>query len=210
MKMKIFCALLTVGFTAIVACSMAAQETPQPVQAAIRTKQPAKRPAKNAHKVWSNDDFESSHASTSKDPASSKETATSAQPTATSSVPAITVNKDSETKKAATPAQPAATGDVSTAPAPQAPPSIKLPETVELTKQAIYEETQDTRDVRESLSQVKEKLYASTDGPKPGMQSQIDRYNKVIDANEADLKILQDHLQKLLAKQAAGNSTSPK
>jgi hypothetical protein len=210
MKTKLPCALLTAGFAVIAACSMAAQETPQPVQGATRTKQPAKRPAKKVHKVWSNDDFESSHASASKGPAPSKETATSAQPTPTGSVPAITANKNSETKKAATPAQPAATGKVSTAAASPAQPSIKLPETIEQTKQVIYEETQDTRDVTESLNQLKEKLNSSPDGRKAEMQIQIGRYNKVIEANEADLKILQDHLQKLLAKQAAGNSKSSK
>ncbi|HEY2545993.1 MAG TPA: hypothetical protein VGI46_08005 [Candidatus Acidoferrum sp.] len=51
---------------------------------------------------------------------------------------------------------------------------------------------------------------SSPEAQKTQKHAEIERSAKLIDANEADLKLLQDHLQKLLAKQPAANPTAPK
>jgi hypothetical protein len=189
MKMKLSCALLTVGFAVIVACSMAAQETPRPVKAAIRTKQPAKPPAKKSHKVWSNDDMATLRTPEDKY-LEAKETTPAPQPTA---VPTASAKPAPPTK----------------APAP-ASTSIKLPDTIEQTEQVIGENTQYIVDSNNRLRQLKAELGATPETQRALKQAEIERCAKLIEETEAGLKILQDHLQKLRAKQPVGNSTSSK
>lgn len=187
--MKLFRAILAAGFSLSAACSMAAQQTPQPTQAALRPKPPtAKSAPKKAHKVWSNDNI-----ATLRTPEDEHLDATQAPSPAQPTVPAASTAPNSPAKPAAQPST-----------------SIKLPETVEKTEQAIRENTQDIRDAEDRLRQLESELTVTPEPQKTQKQAEIKRSEKLIEDAEADLKILQNHLQKLRATQSGNHTPSPK
>lgn len=188
MKMKLFRAILVAGLSLSVARSMAGQQTPQPTQAAPRPRRStAKSAPKNAHKVWSNDNI------------------------AALRTPEDKYLEAEQASPASQPAAPAASPARSSPAKPSAQPStIKLPETIEKTEQAIRENTQDIHDAEDRLRQLESELTATPEPQKTQKQAEIKRNEKLIEDAEADVKILQDHVQKLRAPQSGNRTPSPK
>lgn len=187
-KMKLFRAILVAGVSLSVAHSMGAQQTAQPAQAAPRPKRSvAKSAPKNAHKVWSNDNI-----AALRTPEDKYLEAEEASPAAQPTVPAAPTAPSSPAKPAAQPS------------------TVKLPETIEKTEQAIRENSQDIRDAQDRLRQLESELTVTPEPQKTQKQAEIKRNEKLIEDAEADLKILQDHLQKLRATQPRNRTPSPK
>lgn len=195
--MKVFRTIVVAGFSAFLGCSIAAQQTPQPTQEAPRTKKPAAKPApRNAHKVWSNDNIATLR--TPEDKYVEAKVASPVAPAAQPPTPAVTSTPSVPTASAA---------PVKSAALPST--SIKLPDTIEKTQQVIRENTQDIHDAEDRLRQLKSELTATPEPQKTQKQAEIERTAKLIADAEADLKTLQDHLQKLRATESAKRTSSP-
>ncbi|HKV25000.1 MAG TPA: hypothetical protein VJN93_10460 [Candidatus Acidoferrum sp.] len=160
------------------AMQTAAQEIPRPTPAALRAKEYSRPVLKKRHMVWTNDDLIAMR--TPEDlylQAREKESE-------------VLQRKASTSSDAKDPIVPA----------------VKLPATIAATEQSIREDQQDVYDAKEKLAELSDQLSTAPEDQKPGKQSEITRRTGILQATERELKVLEEHLEKLRAQQAGANS----
>jgi len=135
-------------------------------------------PAANIKKVWTNDDLASSRS------------------------PMDQYLLDKEAGEAAAAEQAAADAIASQ----QALARIKMPATVEETRQAIDDTTQDINDQNDALDRLNKELESAPDEQKAGIQREIDRHGSGVQTSQQELKALQDHLRQLKSKAPGASS----
>jgi 5,10-methylenetetrahydrofolate reductase len=109
---------------------------------------------------------------------------------------------DKEAREAASAAQAAADAILSQ----QLPLGIKMPATVEKTRQAISETLQDINDEKEAIDRLNKELESAPDEQKAGIQREIDRHTTGVQTSHQEMKALQGHLKQLNSKSPGENS----
>lgn len=158
----------------------AAQEPPAPPPVAAQESQlpvTTHDPAK-VKKVLTNDDLESSRS------------------------PIDQYLLDKEASEAAAAAQAAADALASR----QALAGIKMPATVQETRRAIHDTTQDINDQNDALDRLNKEFDSAPAEQKAGIQREIDRHTTGVQTSQQEFKALQDHLKELINKPSGANS----
>ncbi|HVS89940.1 MAG TPA: hypothetical protein VHF01_17185 [Candidatus Acidoferrum sp.] len=149
----------------------------QSVLPAAAAQDPQPPPAK-VKKVWTNDELESSR------------------------TPMDQYLADKEAREAASAAQAAADA----IPSQQLPLGIKMPVTVEETRQAVDDSLQDINDQKDAIDRLNKELESAPDEQKAGIQREIDRHTTGVQTSQQEMKALQDHLKQLNSKSPSENS----
>jgi t-SNARE complex subunit (syntaxin) len=109
---------------------------------------------------------------------------------------------DKEAREAASAAQAAADA----IPSQQLPLGIKMPATVEKTRQAINETLLDINDEKEAIDRLNKELASVPEEQKAGIQRELDRHTTGAQTSQQELKAFQDHLKRLNSKSPGENS----
>jgi hypothetical protein len=156
--------------------SPVAAQDPQPPPP-VAAEEPQPSPAK-VKKVWTNDALESSRTLMDQYLA------------------------DKEAREAASAAQAAADA----IPSQQHPLWIKMPATVQETRQAIGDTLQDINDQEDAIDRLNKELESAPGEQKAGIQREIDRHTTGVQTSQQEMKALQDHLKQLHSKSPSENS----
>jgi hypothetical protein len=158
----------------------AAQEPPTPIAAQESRLPVTIHDPANFKKVWTNDELESSRS------------------------PVDQYLLDKEASEAAAAAQAVADAIASE----RAVAGIKLPATVQETRRAIHETTQDINDQNDALDRLNKEFDSAPAEQKAGIQREIDRHTNGVQTSQQELKALQDHLKELINKPSGANSAN--
>jgi hypothetical protein len=88
----------------------------------------------------------------------------------------------------------------------QALAGIKMPATVEETRQAIRDAHQDINDEKDAIDRLNKEFETAPDVQKAGIQREINRHTTGVQTSEQELRALQDHLRQLNSRSLSGNS----
>jgi hypothetical protein len=91
----------------------------------------------------------------------------------------------------------------------EAEPTIKLPSTIEETQQLIKNKEEQINDEQNGLERLIKELPDAPEDQKPAMQREIDRVAMDVPKVRNELKLLQNHLEKLTSAQLNEASVSP-
>jgi exonuclease VII large subunit len=109
---------------------------------------------------------------------------------------------DKKAREAASAAQAAADA----IPSQQVPLGIKMPATVEKTRQRIDDTLQDIKDQKDAIDRLNKELESAPDEQKAGIQRQLDRHTTGVQTSQQELKAFQDHLKRLNSKSPGEDS----
>jgi uncharacterized protein YicC (UPF0701 family) len=109
---------------------------------------------------------------------------------------------DKKAREAASAAQAAADA----IPSQQVPLGIKMPATVEKTRQRIDDTLQDIKDQKDAIDRLNKELESAPEEQKAGIQRQLDRHTTGVQTSQQELKAFQDHLKRLNSKSPGEDS----